>query len=141
MYLVLADIVVGLHFAYIAFVVVGQLLILLGALLGWQWVRNFWFRIAHFLMIVVVAVESIFNFECPLTTWERDLRIAGGAVDIDNSTFIARLLRPIIFYDAAVEHPAFKVAYISFALLVAVTLWLAPPRWGKDAAVAAPNEA
>ena len=56
----------------------GLLLILLGACLRWQWVRNRWFRVAHLLAIVIVAFEAINNIECPLTTWEYDLRRLAG---------------------------------------------------------------
>jgi hypothetical protein len=71
----LADLVVALHVAYIAYVVVGQALIVAGLIGRWQWIRNFWFRASHLLMISIVAVESIFAFECPLTTWENELKI------------------------------------------------------------------
>ena len=33
-----------LHVVYVAFVVLGMAAILAGIALGWQWVRNFWFR-------------------------------------------------------------------------------------------------
>ena len=131
MYLFLADAIVVIHFAYIFFVIVGLLLILLGALLGWQWVRNPWFRVIHLVMIVVVAVESIFNFECPLTTWDQDLRVLAGQ-SRQEGTFIGRMLGGIIYVDAPVDHPAFKVAYITFAVLVIATFWFAPVRWRRQ---------
>ena len=40
----LADAVVVIHAAYIGFVILGLLAILLGVLFHWNWVRNFWFR-------------------------------------------------------------------------------------------------
>ena len=43
-YRFLADAVLAVHFAYVAFVVLGMAAILLGIALGWRWVRNFWFR-------------------------------------------------------------------------------------------------
>jgi hypothetical protein len=73
-YGLLADGVVVIHFLYVAYVVVGQLAILAGVILKWNWIRNPWFRWSHLLMICFVAGESIVNFECPLTTWENDLR-------------------------------------------------------------------
>ena len=66
-YRFLADAVLVLHFAYVAFVVLGMAAILAGIALGWQWVRNFWFRGVHFLMIAAVAVESLLGILCPLT--------------------------------------------------------------------------
>ena len=77
-YLILADIIVAIHFAYVSYVVVGELLIILGILLKWQWIRNFWFRVSHLAMIVVVALEAVVGFRCPLTTWEYLLLDAAG---------------------------------------------------------------
>jgi hypothetical protein len=76
MYGILADVIVAVHLAYVGYVVFGQLAIMVGVLLRWQWVRNPAFRWSHLIMICVVAVEALANFECPLTTWERDLRKA-----------------------------------------------------------------
>ena len=45
LYLALADSLLVVHFAFVAFVVVGFILILAGLWCGWKWVRNFWFRI------------------------------------------------------------------------------------------------
>ena len=74
LYRCLADAIVAIHFAYVAFVVVGMAAILLGLVFGWRFVRNFWFRGIHFLMIAVVAAESLADVICPLTTWEYQLR-------------------------------------------------------------------
>ena len=70
----LADVIVIVHFLYVAYVVVGQLVIFAGIAFKWQWIRNPWFRWSHLVMICIVAAESIANFECPLTTWESSLR-------------------------------------------------------------------
>jgi hypothetical protein len=74
MYSYLADGIVAIHFAYIGFVIFGQLAIMIGAVLGWKWMRNPAFRWTHLAMIFIVAVEAFVDFECPLTTWERHLR-------------------------------------------------------------------
>ena len=54
----MADPLLFIHAAFIAFVVVGQLLILLGLALRWHWVRNFWFRIVHLVFIMFVVVQT-----------------------------------------------------------------------------------
>ena len=121
----LADVVVAAHFAYVGFVLLGQAAVLLGAACRWGWIRNPWFRWTHLGMIVIVAVEAIFELTCPLTTWERQLRILAGQT-VGEGSFIGRLLHDIIFYDG----PAwvFTAAYIGFALLVLGTAWFVPPR-------------
>ena len=68
LYRVLADLVVVVHAAYIAFVLFGLLAVVLGAALGWGWVRNFWFRAIHLAMIAVVVIQAIAGVICPLIT-------------------------------------------------------------------------
>ena len=74
----LADIVLIVHFLFVAFVVGGLALIWIGAALGWAWVRNLWFRVAHLAAIVFVAGEALVGVWCPLTVWEDTLRGVHG---------------------------------------------------------------
>ena len=58
LYRALADMVLVLHFTFVAFVVGGLLLILIGGFRGWRWIQNPWFRAAHLLGIAVVVVQA-----------------------------------------------------------------------------------
>jgi hypothetical protein len=117
---------VAFHFCYVAFAIGSEILILLGGLLRWDWVRNLSFRIVHLASVVLVAVEASTGIMCPLTVWEYQLRtLAGQRVEAQVS-FIARLVRSIIFYDFPAW--AFLAAYVGFALLVGLTLILVRPR-------------
>ncbi|HUJ74040.1 MAG TPA: DUF2784 domain-containing protein, partial [bacterium] len=111
------------------FTVGGAALVLLGGPLRWRWVRNFAFRIVHLCSVVLVAVEASTGTACPLTIWEYRLRALAGQHSEAQVSFIARLVRSIIFYD----FPAwvFLVAYVAFAALVALALVLVPPRWPR----------
>src|SRR5262249_49927579 len=60
-----ADVIVAIHVAYVGYVVVGQLAILIGLALKWQWVRNPWFRVTHLIAISIVAAEAIIGMQCP----------------------------------------------------------------------------
>jgi hypothetical protein len=124
-YRLLADLIVAIHSGYVAFVVVGLLLILVGWACGWRWVRNWWFRVLHLAAITIVALEAVFDIACPLTTWEQRLRQMAGD-QVSHGTFIGDVLHNLIFVDA--PSWAFPVAYVTFALVVAATFWLAPPR-------------
>ena len=126
----LADLIVAIHVGYVSFVVLGLLAVLLGAVLGWGWVRNRWFRLLHCLAIVFVALEAIGGMPCPLTVWEDQLRRAAGQT-VTDGTFIGRLLHNLIFF----EWPpwVFTSIYIGFAGLVLLTLWLVPPVWRRPA--------
>jgi hypothetical protein len=124
-YSLAADLIVGLHVLYVAFIVLGQLAILVGWSLRWAWVRGPLFRYAHLTAIAIVAAEVLFGIACPLTVWENRLRAAAGQ-EVVESTFIDRCLHNLIFYDAA--RWVFTVCYVAFALFVAGTLVLVPPR-------------
>lgn len=132
-YVFLADLVVAFHVAYVSFVVLGQLVILVGVICKWQWVRNRWFRLLHLFMITIVALETVVGMTCPLTTWENALRELGGQQSLEGD-FIGRVLRDIIFLPLPDTHWIFKVMYFGFAGLVLLTLFLVPPRWKKPVA-------
>ncbi len=125
-YAALANLIVTVHFCYVAFTVGGELLILLGGALRWAWVRNLAFRIVHLAAVVLVAVEASTGTACPLTVWEFRLRGLAGQTSEAQVSFIVRLVRSIIFHD----FPPWVclVAYICFAVLVALTLVLVRPR-------------
>jgi hypothetical protein len=115
-----ADAVLVIHFCFVAFVLGGLALTWTGAMLGWKWVRNFWFRIAHVAAICFVAAEALLGVICPLTLWEDALR--GTTSD---SGFIERWLHRVMFYH--LPEWVFTLAYVAFALAVVLTYWLVPP--------------
>ena len=129
-YRFLADVVVVVHAAYVGFVMLGLLAILLGILFRWRWVRNFWFRMVHFLMIGVVVAESSGGITCPLTTWENQLRVAAGDPKQPGS-FMGRLVHDLLFMDLLpfkLPPWVFTTSYCVFGAAVLLTLILAPPR-------------
>jgi hypothetical protein len=107
----------------------GEVLVLAGGLLGWRWTRNLPFRLAHLAAVVLVAVEALLGVVCPLTEWEFQLRELAGQHVERQLSFVARLVRSIIFYDFPTW--VFTVAYVGFALLVAGSFLLFPPRRAK----------
>jgi hypothetical protein len=124
----LADGLVVLHVAYVAFIVLGQLLILAGLVFRWQWVRNFWFRLVHLVAIAIVAVEAAFNYTCPLTTLEYYLRERAGQQPSPES-FMGRLMQSVIVHDWPPW--VFNASHITFGFLVLLTFVLARPRWPR----------
>lgn len=133
-YRIAADGVLVLHTGFIAFVLFGLIVVLIGMAKHWQWVRNFWFRVGHLAAIVYVVVQALFGLVCPLTTLENSLRVRGGQQVYAAGGFIQFWLHKLIFFDA--EPWVFTVCYTAFGLLVAATMWWAPPRrpqWGRTA--------
>jgi hypothetical protein len=128
LYATLADLLVAFHFCYVLFCIGGEIVIILGGLLRWSWVRNLGFRVAHMAAVALVAAESLAGAWCPLTVWEYQLRLKAGQSIEQQISFIARLVRSLIFYNFPAW--AFVVAYVAFAVLVALTLILVPPHRG-----------
>ena len=130
LYAFLADLIAVLHFGYVAVVVLGLFVILIGGLLQWQFIRNFWFRAIHLTMISIVVILTLLGIMCPLTVWEHDLRVAAGQPNVADGSFVARLVHQVIFYDF--PPMVFSVIYCLFGLAVLASWWLYPPdfpRW------------
>ncbi len=123
-YLVAADAVLLLHVLFVIFVISGLVLILVGKLRDWSWIRNPWFRVAHLGAIGVVVLQSWFGAICPLTTLEMALRRRAGDA-VYSGTFISHWLDSILYYRA----PAwvFAVCYTAFGALVLLSwIWVRP---------------
>lgn len=126
-HLLAADAVLMLHVLFVAFVIGGLALILAGKARRWLWVRNPWFRLAHFLAITVVVVQSWFGAICPLTTIEMMLRSRAGDSTYPGS-FVAHWLESLLYFRA----PAwvFAFCYTLFgAAVIGSWLWVRPRRF------------
>lgn len=121
LYSLLADAVLVIHFAFVAFVVLGFVLILIGLAARWTWVHNRAFRITHLAAIGTVVLQAWLGRLCPLTVWENELRRRGGQQDYEE-TFIQHWLHQILFYQA--ESWVFTAAYTVFGALVAFVWYL-----------------
>lgn len=122
--LLAADALLFVHVLFVAFVVLGLVLIWLGKALSWGWVRNRVFRFAHLAAIGIVVIQSWFGVICPLTTWEMALREKAGDV-VYSGTFISHWLDKILYFNA----PAwvFITCYTAFGLLVVASwIWVRP---------------
>jgi len=127
-YGIAADLVVAVHFAYVAYVVVGQLAIMVAAPFRWQWARNPWFRFTHLAAIGYVAYEAIYHIRCPLTIWEEQLRALAGQVPTGSETFLGRLLHNTMFIDNQPEI-WYTTLYLAMFVLVVQGVVMYPPRW------------
>lgn len=120
----LADLLLILHASLVLFVLLFPLLVVLGRPAAAR--RSGW-RLLHLLCIAVIAVQSWFAFECPLTTWENLARRAAGQTAYSDQGFIAHWLHRLIFFDAPPW--VFVLAYSLFLGLVLLTFW----RWPLQA--------
>jgi hypothetical protein len=116
-----ADALLIAHFAFVAFVVGGLVLVWIGTAAGWRWVRNPWFRYLHLAAIVFVALEALAGYACPLTIWEDLLR--GG---LRPESFVGRWVYAALYYRA--PEWLFAALYAAWAAATLVTLRAVPPR-------------
>jgi len=132
-YRLLADLVLVLHAALVAFVVGGLVLVVVGNRHGrgrswvqsWAWVNGLRFRIVHLAAIAFVTAQAWLGATCPLTRLEMWLRAKAG-LGVYEGDFIAHWLHWLLYYRA----PAwvFVLAYSGFALLVLLAWWRYPPQ-------------
>lgn len=125
--LFLADAVLVIHFAFVAFVVAGFLMVWIGRIAGWNFVRNFWSRSAHLAAIGVVAAESLAGVVCPLTIWENDLRRASGGGAGYAGSFVQHWIHRLMFFEAS--EGVFTAAYVLFFTGVLASFWFVTPCW------------
>jgi len=122
-----ADAILLVHVMFVSFVVVGLVLILIGKVFSWSWVKNPWFRITHLASICLVVVQSWLGALCPLTTWEMTLRSKAGDV-VYTGSFLSHWLEYLLYYQA----PAwvFIVCYTTFGVMVMASwYWVRPHRF------------
>ena len=119
LYSLIADAILVTHFAFVVFVVIGFMLILIGLFARWSWVQNPMFRIAHLGTVGFVVLQAWLGQLCPLTIWENELRRRAGQSGY-TETFVEHWLRDILFYQA--EPWVFTTIYTCFGALV-VLVW------------------
>jgi len=126
-FLLAADVILLLHVLFVAFVVIGLVLIFVGKVRFWSWIRNPWFRIIHLAAITVVVVQSWLGLICPLTTIEMALRSRAGDTFYSGS-FLSHWLTNILYYQ--IPPWIFAVSYMAFAaVVVASWFWIRPRRF------------
>ncbi len=121
-----ADLILVLHAAFVAFVILGLPAVWIGAARRWNWVRSPWFRGAHLGAIGFVVLQSYARIICPLTELENSLRRSGGQDPYGPRGCVEYWLHKLIFYHAAPW--VFITCYTLFGLAVAATLIFVPPR-------------
>ena len=108
----LADLVALLHVAFVAFVLFGFILLLVGDLSGCQWSRNRGLRAAHLLAVIYTLGRTWLGAACPLRTLEDALRGGGRTPAAGIAAWSHRL-----FFRGA-DHRQFTLGVTLFSALV-----------------------
>lgn len=121
----LADLILLLHLAIVLFNTVGLLLVWVGAVLRWRWVRIFAVRLAQLLLMGYIALQALVGQICPLTMLEDALR---GTVE--ERGFIARWASALLYWNA----PAwvFAAIYVAWFGLMVLTWFIVRPVRGRQ---------
>ena len=104
-----ADVVVGLHFAFVVFVV-------LGGLLALRWPRTIWF---HVPAVIWGALIEFTGWTCPLTPLENRLRRAGGDAGYQGD-FIAHYILPMLYPNGLTRRDQLMLGGVALAINVAI---------------------
>ena len=118
--MLIADIVLVIHFAFIAFLVGGQTLMMIGYHRNWRWATSHVLRGIHIACTLYVVVQAWAGQWCPLTLLENRFRHSAGQQTY-NSSFIRDWMERLIYYD--LPQWVFVVSYTAFAALV-IIYWL-----------------
>ena len=108
-----ADLVLALHLAFIAFVVLGGLLMM----------RYRWMVFIHIPAAIWGAFVEISGRICPLTIWENHLRRSAGESGYADS-FVEHYLMPIIYPTGLTRSLQFWIAVFVVTANVVIYGWL-----------------
>jgi len=113
------------HFAVVAFNVFWLLAVPIGSLLGWRFVRNYMWRIAHIAALILVAAQAVAGRLCFLTIVQEYLQGRAGA-EMGTPSLLTRIVSRAIYWP--LPDWAFAPLYV-LALVFAALLWrFVPPR-------------
>jgi uncharacterized membrane protein YhhN len=108
-YRILADLVVGLHFLFVLFVVLGGLLVL-------RWPR---LAYVHVPVAIYGALIELVGWICPLTPLENSLRARAGEVGYQGS-FIEHYILPVLYPSALTRPVQLVLGFLVLALNLAI---------------------
>ena len=112
-YQLLADLVVGIHFAFVLFVV-------LGGLLTVKWRRVMWLHVSAAFWGAVVEFSG---WICPLTPLEIWLRRKAGEAGY-RSDFVARYLLPVLYPEGLTRGMQIVLGVSVVAVNLAIYGWV-----------------
>ncbi len=123
----LADLVVAVHLGVVLFVIGGLVLILVGGVRRWDWVRNPWFRGVHTAIMGYVVLNAVRGASCFLTDWEYALRARAGQAYDETGSFVGRIARELLYLD--LPEDSIALLHIAFGVVVAISFVAVRPRW------------
>jgi hypothetical protein len=124
------------HFCLVLFVIGGLIVAWLGYFQRWQFVRNFYFRAIHLMLLGFIIAQTALGKDCPLTIWENQLRIKAGGEAVYQHGCITYWIDRFLFYDA--DQKMLNTIYYVFFALVVLSWLVVRPRWPFKAGRSSP---
>jgi hypothetical protein len=121
----LSGFVLYFHLAVILFIIFGFIAIPLGAKLQWRFIHEFWWRLAHLVSMVIVAIQAIFGKACFLTYIQSDLLKDAGKKRY-TVPFIQTYIDRMIYYNFPIW--AFSIIYVILFLYTIYVWFKFPPK-------------
>ena len=112
-YPLLADLVVSIHLAFVAFVILGGLLVM-------KWPRLIWI---HLAAVFWGAAIELSGWICPLTPLENWLRHKGGEENYQFD-FVARYLLPMLYPQGLTRRTQIVLGALVLAVNVVIYGWV-----------------
>ena len=113
LYLVLADVVVAIHFAFVLFVVLGGLLV-------FRWRRLAWLHVPAALWGALIEATG---WICPLTPLENRLRVMGGGTGY-RTGFIEHYILPILYPEELTRSSQILLGICVVVLNLGIYTWI-----------------
>jgi hypothetical protein len=116
-YQIAADIVIVIHFLWIAFVILGFPIIL--------WINSARWRLIHLAAVIWMILMQVSHSICPLTYLEAWLKSEGRGSEVYSGKFIIETIERLIYVDSVTLE---KIMYATGAYLVLIVLsfWFRP---------------
>jgi hypothetical protein len=119
--MILAEAILAVHVAIILFNLFGLIVVPLGALCGWRFVRVRWWRVLHLILLGTVALQAVAGRACILTLWQD--AVATGAPS--PTPLIMGWVNRMIYWPLPVW--VFAALYLLVFGYALALLWLVPP--------------
>jgi len=116
-YEIAADIVIVIHFLWIAFVILGFPVFL--------WLNSARWRLVHLAAVICMVLMQLTRSICPLTYLEVWLKSEGRGVEVYSGKFIIETLERLIYVDNVTLG---KITYATgvYLALIALSFWFRP---------------
>jgi hypothetical protein len=109
---------------YVLFNLIVPLMVLAGAALRWDWIRNSTFRNLHIVTLGIPVVEAAIGIPCPLITQELELR---AKEPLATPTWSQQAFDWIVYTN--LDPTIWRIGCVLFGILTVVLYIWIPPRW------------